>query len=62
LSRGIAGVRARALVVNLPGSPGGVRDGLAALDAVVQHAVEILRGGASDHPASNAARGTGAER
>jgi molybdenum cofactor synthesis domain-containing protein len=62
LSRGIAGVRARALVVNLPGSPGGVRDGLAALDAVVQHAVEILRGGASDHPASNAARGTVAER
>jgi molybdenum cofactor synthesis domain-containing protein len=51
LSRGIAGVRGRALVVNLPGSPGGVRDGLAALDAIVQHAVEILRGGASDHGA-----------
>jgi molybdenum cofactor synthesis domain-containing protein len=49
LSRGIAGVRARSLVVNLPGSPGGVHDGLAALDPIVQHAVEILRGGTSDH-------------
>ena len=49
LSRGVAGTRGRALIVNLPGSTGGVRDGLAALDPIVQHAVEILRGGNSDH-------------
>lgn len=49
LSRGIAGTRGRTLVVNLPGSPGGVRDGLAALDPVINHAVEIARGDAGDH-------------
>ncbi|MGI9039937.1 MAG: MogA/MoaB family molybdenum cofactor biosynthesis protein [Gemmatimonadales bacterium] len=49
LSRGIAGVRARTLIVNLPGSPGGVRDGLAVLDALVEHGVELVRGGRMDH-------------
>lgn len=44
LSRGVAGVRARALIVNLPGSPGGVRDGLAVLDDLVEHAVALIRG------------------
>ncbi len=47
LSRGLAGVAGRTLVVNLPGSTGGVRDGLAVLDDVIDHAVDQLRGG--DH-------------
>jgi molybdenum cofactor synthesis domain-containing protein len=47
LSRGICGVAGTTLVVNLPGSTGGVRDGVAVLRAVVGHAVAQLRGG--DH-------------
>ncbi len=49
LSRGLAGVAGRCLVVNLPGSTGAVRDGLAVLDDVLQHALDQLAGG--DHPA-----------
>jgi molybdenum cofactor synthesis domain-containing protein len=44
LSRGLAGVAGSTLIVNLPGSRGGVRDGLAVLADVVPHAVEQLRG------------------
>jgi molybdenum cofactor synthesis domain-containing protein len=47
LSRGIAGVSGRAVVVNLPGSRGGVQDAIALLADVVPHAVDQLRGG--DH-------------
>ena len=50
LSRGLAGVAGRTLVVNLPGSTGGVRDGLAVLDQVLDHAVEQLHG--ADHVSS----------
>ena len=51
LGRGIAGVRAGTLIVNLPGSTAGVRDSLAALESIVGHAVDILRGAATDHSA-----------
>ena len=49
LSRGTAGVRARTLIVNLPGSTGGVRDGLAVLNDLVEHAVDLVRGERTSH-------------
>lgn len=49
LSRGLAGVAGRTLIVNLPGSTGGVRDGIAVLSRVLLHAVDQIRGG--DHQA-----------
>jgi molybdenum cofactor synthesis domain-containing protein len=47
LSRGIAGLAGRTLIVNLPGSPGGVRDGIGVLSGVLEHAVDQAHGG--DH-------------
>ena len=49
LSRGVAGVRNRTLVINLPGSPGGVRDGLGILGDIVDHAVKLVRGEQTEH-------------
>lgn len=49
LSRGTAGVRGRTLIVNLPGNPAGVQDGLDVLDIFVEHAVDIVRGTATAH-------------
>jgi molybdenum cofactor synthesis domain-containing protein len=50
LSRGLAGLAGQTLIVNLPGSTGGVRDGMAVLSRVLTHAVDQTRGG--DHPRS----------
>jgi molybdopterin biosynthesis enzyme MoaB len=47
LSRGLAGTAGRTLIVNLPGSSGGVKDGLAVLGPLLPHIVSQLRGG--DH-------------
>ena len=47
LSRGIAGIAGRTLIVNLPGSSGGARDGVAALSPVLLHALDQIGGG--DH-------------
>jgi molybdenum cofactor synthesis domain-containing protein len=49
LSRGVAGVRGRALVVNLPGSPGGCRDGFAVIREALPHAVRLVAGEQGGH-------------
>jgi len=54
LSRGLAGLAGRTLIVNLPGSTGGVKDGMAVLRPVLGHAIDQIRGG--DHPGPAAPR------
>jgi molybdopterin adenylyltransferase len=49
LSRGVAGVRGRTLVVNLPGSPGGSRDGFAVLQPALEHALRLLAEQTTEH-------------
>ena len=57
LSRGVAGVAGRTLIVNLPGSTGGVRDGMAVLASVLEHAVSQIHGGDHVRAAAEGLRG-----
>src|SRR5216684_4654783 len=57
LSRGLAGIASRTLIVNLPGSSGGVRDGMNVLRPILVHAVDQIRGG--DHVRAEASPGAG---
>jgi molybdopterin adenylyltransferase len=50
LSRGVVGVRKSTLVVNLPGSPDGARSSLAAISAVLPHAVDVVQGRVAGGP------------
>jgi len=59
LSRGLAGVASRTLIVNLPGSSGGVRDGMNVLRPILVHAVEQIRGG--DHPRTDTDKSPGTD-
>ena len=52
LGRGVAGVRGHTLIVNLPGSPGGCRDGFALIKPALRHAVELIGGEQSEHLAT----------
>jgi molybdopterin adenylyltransferase len=49
LSRGVAGTRGHTLIINLPGSTGGVRDGLRVLTPLLPHAVRLIRGQDTQH-------------
>lgn len=49
LSRAVAGVRGRTLIINMPGSPKGVRENLSVILPVLPHALELLRGERSEH-------------
>jgi molybdenum cofactor synthesis domain-containing protein len=49
LSRGVAGVRGRTLIVNLPGSPKAVREGMEVLSLIIPHAVKMVRGVDTEH-------------
>ena len=49
LGRGVAGVRGQSLIVNLPGSPGGCRDGFLLIKPALEHALRLIAGDQTDH-------------
>lgn len=49
ISRGIAGIRGRTLIVNLPGNPKAVREGMETLSPILPHTVQMIRGEHTDH-------------
>jgi molybdopterin adenylyltransferase len=49
LSRGVAGIRGKTLIINLPGSPKAVREGMETLTAILPHAIQMLRGVDTEH-------------
>lgn len=59
LSRAVAGVRGKCLIINLPGSPRAVDECLEVLKPVIPHAVEIVRGEVTEHGATQSRQGAG---
>ena len=49
ISRGVAGIRGGTLIVNLPGSPRAVREGMETLNPILPHAIKMLRGVDTEH-------------
>jgi molybdenum cofactor synthesis domain-containing protein len=57
ISRGVAGIRGRTLIVNLPGSPNAVRDGMETLAPILPHVIRMIRGQDTEHGHEEASHG-----